>query len=440
VPDGDRTRAWSRREPLGVRVRLPRPTIRLRLTLLYGTLFLVSGAILLGVTYVLVSSATGNPLVYQSPDGQLTVTFAREPDAAGSVPEESPSVVVQGIPAPAGVGPEEGTEQLQALAEQQQAAQMYQLLIWSGVALAIMAVVSVGCGWLAAGWVLRPVRAMTVNVRQISATNLEQRLGLDGPNDELKDLGNTFNDLLGRLERSFDAQRQFVANASHELRTPLARQRTLIQVALDDPEASAGSLRATIERVLVAGDEQEQLVEALLTLARGERGLERHELVDLAAVTDGVLRSRPADLGDHALRLDAQLDAARVSGDPSLLQRLVTNLVDNAVRYNTPQGWIEVGTGTNAGSAVLRVTNDGPIVPPADVDRLFEPFQRMGADRTQRGHGWGLGLSIVRAIVGAHDAAILTRVRPTGGLEIEVSFPAPSKAAEMVTGATPIAT
>jgi signal transduction histidine kinase len=405
----------------------------LRLTLVYGAIFLVSGAALLGVTYFLVSSATGNPIVYRSPDGSLTVGFFdAAPGPGATAPGESPSITVEGTGAPPSAI--EDPEQLQALAEQQHAAEMNQLLVWSGVALAIMAVVSVGAGWLVAGRVLDPLRTLTADVRQISATNLGQRLALDGPNDELKDLGITFNDLLGRLERSFEAQRQFVANASHELRTPLARQRTLIQVALGDPEATAETLRTTFERVLVAGTEQEALIEALFTLARGERGLERHEPVDLAVVTASVLEARRMDVAHHGLRLDARLDPVPVSGDPSLLQRLVVNLVDNAVRYNEPGGRIEVTTVVMAGAAVLRVSNDGPIVPPDEVDRLFEPFQRLGADRVRHRGGWGLGLSIVRAIAIAHDADIAARARPDGGLMIEVRFAMPKGAEEALPG------
>jgi signal transduction histidine kinase len=264
---------------------------------------------------------------------------------------------------------------------------------------------------------------MTADVREISATNLHRRLTRHGPDDELNDLGNTFNDLLGRLERSFEAQRQFVANASHELRTPLARQRTLIQVALDDRDVTVDSLRTTFERVLVAGGQQEKLVDALLTLARGERGLEHREPVDVAVVANDVLQMRRAEVEGSRLRLDTRLGAAPITGDPRLLERLVMNLVDNALRYNAAHGWIEVTTATKARSAVLRVTNSGSVVPPAQVDRLFQPFQRLGADRTRSGDGWGLGLSIVRAIASAHDAAVVVRARPEGGLDVEISFP-----------------
>jgi signal transduction histidine kinase len=308
---------------------------------------------------------------------------------------------------------------------------MAQLLSWSVVVLAIMAAASLGVGWVVAGRMLEPLRTLTADVRLISATNLHRRLDLPGPDDELKDLGETFNELLGRLDQSFEAQRQFVANASHELRTPLARQRTLLEVALGDPEASADKLRAVGERVLAAGSQQERLIEALFTLARGERGLERRERVNLADVVTDVRHARCQEAKDLRLRFDAWLDTALTSGDERLLERLVTNLVDNALRYNQSRGWIEVTTATREGSAVLRVANSGPVVPPAEVERLFQPFERLGTDRIARGDSWGLGLSIVRAIATAPGADFAAEKRPEGGLAIEVTFPPPSGAEKL---------
>lgn len=313
--------------------------------------------------------------------------------------------------------------QLQEVVTQQHAAELNQLLIWSIVALAIMVVGSIGLGWFLAGRVLDPLRAMTATVREISATNLRQRVAPEGPDDELKDLGSTFDDLLGRLERSFEAQRQFVANASHELRTPLARQRTLLQVALDDPKATAESLRSACERVLVAEKQQERLIDLLLTLANSERGLEHRERVDLAGSVAHVLDLRRSEIEARGLALNARTDPAIISGDPRLIERLVSNLVDNAVKYSRKGGRLEVATSTAEGSAILRVTNDGLAVSPADVDRLFEPFRRLGPDRTGQGEGWGLGLSIVRAIAVAHDGTAKARPGPSGGLEIEVHLP-----------------
>jgi signal transduction histidine kinase len=409
------------------RIRLPRPTIRLRLTLLYGVLFLASGAALLAVTYVLVASATSDPLVYRDPNGQLTVTLSGGGEVGPVATDEASTVVTEGSSGgPAPVGPDD--DEIQALAEAQHAAQMGQLLTWSGVALAIMAVASVGIGWLVAGRVLDPMRRLTADVRQISTTNLHERLALHGPDDELKELGGTFNDLLGRLERSFEAQRQLVANASHELRTPLARQRTLLQVALADPELTADSLRATAERVLAAGDQQEELIDALIALARGERGLDHHEPVDLAPVTGDVIRAKRADAESRGLVLETRLGSAPLSGDRRLIERLAANLIDNAARYNRPGGRVEAMTGVEGGHAILRVANDGPQVADAEVDRLFQPFRRLGADRLGHGESWGLGLSIVRAIAHAHGGQVTAAARPEGGLLLEVLFPVPSRA------------
>lgn len=406
-------------------LRLPRPTIRLRLTLLYGALFLVSGAALLAGTFVLVNRATADPLVYRDPSGQLTVEFAGEPPPQTSGAQPSPTIETDGTGG-GGPAPEADVEALQALAERQHAAQMNQLLTWSGVVLAGMAVASIGIGWLVAGRVLDPLRRMSAGVHQITTTNLGQRLGLDGPDDELKDLAWTFNDLLARLERAFEAQRQFVANASHELRTPLARQRTLIQVALADPDASAGPLRHAFERVLAAGAQQEELIEALLTLARGEQGIGRRESLDLAWITSRVLDARRADVERRGLRLVTRLDSAPTAGDPRLLDRLVGNLVDNASRYNDPHGRIEVTTAAAESAAVLRISNDGPAVSVDVVSTLFEPFERLGRERLGHGdgEGWGLGLSIVRAIAQAHDGHVDATARPEGGLTVEVRLPA----------------
>jgi len=402
------------------RFPLPRPTVRLRLTLLLGVLFLLAGAGLLAMTYALVSNATGNAFVYQTSNGNFVFSYRND---AGQGPGGQ-GVQIQGGPA-GGVPPDPAslTQQIESLARQQRDAQLQQLLIQSAIALAIMGGVSVAFAWVIAGRVLRPLRAMTADVRAISASSLERRLAVDGPDDELKDLGGTFNDLLGRLQRAFEAQRTFVSNASHELRTPLARQRTVLQVALADPDATVDSLRAAGERVLVAGRQQESLIDALLTLARGEQGIGRHERVDLAALASGVLNGRAADVSASGLRMLTRLEPAAMSGDPRLLERLVSNLVDNATRYNRAGGTLEVTTRADGNRAILRVANTGSPVPPGEVERLFQPFQRLGADRTGHGEGWGLGLSIVWAIASAHDGVVAARPGPAGGLEVEARFP-----------------
>jgi signal transduction histidine kinase len=300
---------------------------------------------------------------------------------------------------------------------------MRQLLVQSGIALGLMSVVSIGLGWIVAGRVLRPLRTITTAARESSASNLHQRLALQGPDDELKELGDTFDELLGRLEMSFQSQRRFVANASHELRTPLALQRTLVQVALSDPDATVDSLRTAHERVLGATTQQERLIDALLTLARGERGLDRRRPLDLAEVTSQVLLTRDTQATRRGIHLVPTLHRAPTFGDPQLVEHLVANLVDNGLRYNVASGRLEVSTGTTADGALLSMVNTGPVVPADQVDRLFQPFQRLGADRTHHDGGLGLGLSIVAAIATAHGATVAARPRPAGGMELTVTFP-----------------
>jgi signal transduction histidine kinase len=388
--------------------RLPGRTVRLRLTLLYGALFLVSGAVLLTITYVLVARQyTGNDQIF----GMFAPTSGGDTGVSIPVPPET-------LPQPpAGAG---GAVLVERRSEQA----LRQLALQSGIALAIMAILSIWLGWLVAGRVLRPLRTITNAARDISASDLHRRLALEGPDDELKQLANTFDGLLGRLEAAFDAQRQFVANASHELRTPLTYERALLEVALADPNATAETLREACERVLVVGEQQERLIEALLTLSRSQRGLDEREPFDLATVAAEVLETRRPEAERRRLRFDTALEAAPITGDPRLGERLVANLVDNAMRHNVPAGRIEVETGTMNGQAVLSIANSGPVVPPGELDRLFQPFQRLAADGDSgQEDGLGLGLSIVQAIATAHDATLTSRARPEGGLAIEVSFP-----------------
>jgi signal transduction histidine kinase len=395
---------------------LPGRTVRLRLTLLYGALFLVSGAVLLAITYLLVARQyTGNNEIFG-----IAVQAGR--DGSGtSIPVE-PGTLPPPIPVPEGGNA--------VLVERHSDAALRELALQSGIALAIMAILSIWLGWLVAGRVLRPLRTITNATRDISATSLHRRLALEGPDDELKQLANTVDGLLGRLEASFEAQRQFVANASHELRTPLTYERALVEVALADPNATADTLRETCERILVAGEQQERLIEALLTLSRSQRGLDQRKPFDLAAVAAEVLESRRPEAEHKQLHIDTALDPAPTSGDAALGERLIANLVDNAVRHNMPAGRIEVATGTKNGHAVLSIANSGPVVPAEELDRLFQPFQRLSSDRDDgQDDGVGLGLSIVQAIATAHEATLTLRARPEGGLSIEVDFPSPVRGA-----------
>lgn len=368
------------------RLRFPRRTIRLRLTALYGSLFLGSGIVLLVITFLLVHS--------------LLVDHLFSTGLPPSTPRDAP-----------------------IRATTVQAADLHQVLIPAAIALTFMAVVSVALGWVVAGRVLRPLRIITAAARQMSDRNLHERLAIDGPDDEIKDLGDTIDGMLAQLEGAFNAQQRFVANASHELRTPLALTRAMLQVALANPALTLDSLRSTCEDVIDAGREQEQLLEALLTLARSQGGLDHRTRVDLAAITADVLRSLQDTAAARGVNVDSEVGPAAVSGDARLLERMVSNLVENALRYNVRGGKVTVSTSAAAG-ATLAVTNSGPQVPADQVSRLLQPFQRLDAERAGQHDGLGLGLSIVAAIASAHDASLDAQPGPAGGLAIQISFPA----------------
>lgn len=290
----------------------------------------------------------------------------------------------------------------------------------------VAVLIALGVAWWIAGRFLRPLRAMNSTAQEISATNLHRRLGITGPDDELTELGRTLDDLFGRLEASFEAQRHFVANASHELRTPLAGQRTLLQVALADPDANADDLRAACEEALRLGDQQERLIESLLTLATSERGVEHREAFDLGEITRSVLVARGQEAERREIRIDASIVSAPAVGDPRLVESLVANLVDNALHHNTNGGTVEISTISTSGRATLSITNTGPVVPAAEIERLLRPFQQAGSERVRHSDGHGLGLAIVRAVAQAHGATLTAQPGREGGLEIQVSFPSSS--------------
>jgi signal transduction histidine kinase len=429
------TRLNGRITRLATGGHLSRRTVRLRLTLLYGALFLLSGAALMGIAYALLVNAgfvftlqTGPPpsSVATAPPGGFPVLGSKTiataqtmahwtavaqcmrrhgvsefPNPTTSMPSGLsgigqiadrdgallvlPATLDQSSPAfthasdACGFMPDRTTF---AVAENRRRTHVRQeLLIQSGIALAGMSLLSLGLGWLMAGRVLQP------------------------------------------LEDAYQAQRQFVANASHELRAPLTRQRTLIEVALANPEANYASLRQAHERVLASEQQLERLIDGLLTLTRGQAGLERREHLDLSALTSEAMLARESELAGLELDVRAALNPAPTAGDPRLLERLIANLIDNAIRHNQPGGRVEIATGTRDRHAFVSIASTGPIVPPEQVERLFEPFQRLGAARTHHGGGHGLGLSIVRAVATAHRAELTARARPEGGLSIDVSFP-----------------
>ena len=448
-------------------LRFPRRTARTRLTALYGALFLLSGAALVATTYALFLQATR----YRTP---LIPKVPRTP-AIGTLQPL--------VPGPAGLSVQLGVVSNQLAQTQNQLAQdqlhpgsfvtqnqqltrdqdlltqdqhqlalsvrqlaqsvhqltqagtvqaaqravdAHELLVNSGIALAIVAVLALLAGWLVAGRMLRPIRTITRTARRISSTSLHERLALDGPEDELKELGDTLDGLFARLEAAFEAQRHFVANAAHELRTPLTAERTLLQVALDDPGTTAAAWRATAREMLASSDEQARLIEALLTLASSESGLNGHEPVDLAATVSATLAGLQGQADRLGIHLEEATEPASLDGDPLLTERLVANLLANALGHNTPGGRVEVSTGVQEGRAVLSVTNTGPVISAADVDRLFQPFQRLDRHRAAYQDGHGLGLSIVRAISTAHHASITARPGPDGGLSVSVTFPPPA--------------
>jgi len=382
------------------RARMPRHTVRLRLTLLYECLFLALGAALLTVSYVL-------------DDGQLSrlrVSSGPASSHRAGGPVHAPSPVADSL-------------------QTQVTHDLHEILVQSGIALAIMAVVSVALGLLMAGRTLRPLRAMTAATRRISERNLHERLALTGPSDELKDLADTIDGLLARLDTAFDSQRRFVANASHELRTPLMLTQTLLQVALADPAITLGSLQAACQEVLLTCKEQDRLIQALLTLARGQRGLDHREPLDLAEITRHVLRTREPEAAARGVRVAATLSPATTTGDPRLVEILVANLIENATRHNVPGGCIRVEVGACQAHAVLTVANTGPHVPAGQVERLLQPFQHLDSERGHAREGLGLGLSIVAAIAAAHGATLSVHPQPAGGLAVEVRFPSPCGAA-----------
>ncbi|WP_242905116.1 sensor histidine kinase [Actinomadura terrae] len=292
------------------------------------------------------------------------------------------------------------------------------LLAGSAVALAVLVPVALALGWFVAGRFLRPLRAITATAQVISAGDLHRRLDLGAPVDELTELGRTLDDLFARLQASFDAQRHFVANASHELRTPLAGLRTLLEVALADPDADAATLRAVCEEALDLGGYQERLVQSLLVLATSERGVTCWDELDLAETAGKVLASRRARAAEAGIEITESLAPATSAGDPRLVESLVANLVDNAVRHNHADGWVTVTTRAFGAEAAVTVANSGPVVPEDQVERLFQTFQKGSPDR----HGHGLGLAIVNAVARAHRAALTATARPGGGLSITVRF------------------
>jgi signal transduction histidine kinase len=394
-------------------LRHPRTTVRWRLTLLYGGLFLASGVALLAITYTLVDHAT-----YSRQPGYIAIrahvpTYVVNPAHRGQLVHRiatllrsRPGQIASGIVVAA-----------------QRGSDLHQLLIESGIALAIMVLIASALGWVLAGRVLRPLRTITVSTRELSETNLHRRLALHGPRDELRLLADTIDGLLERLEAAFESERQFVASASHELRTPLTAARALLEMVISDPAATVGTYREVCGQVLEESAHQEQLIEALLALAHAQRGSDQREQIDLAATVAGVLPALAARRDD--VEVEAELDDAPLLGDRRLVERLVSNLLDNAIRHNIPGCHVSVRAGSEQGSATLTIINTGPEVPGDHLPRLLEPFQRLDAECTHGDdRGLGLGLSITAAIAATHHAELSLVPHERGGLEARVRFAA----------------
>lgn len=374
-------------------LRRPRRTLRAQLALLYAALF--------GLSFIVVAVAAA--IVKQLLD--RPAGCASDPGAAG---QTGPCGQFSDLPF-ADLTDHDPKQYVAGL-----------------VTVVFLAAVAVGGGWWIAGRVLRPLRTMTTTARDISARNLHQRLAITGPDDEVRQLGQTLDSLFERLEAAFQAQRNFVANASHELRTPVTAEKTVLQVAVADPQATAVALRAACEKALQWNAQQERLIDSLLTLASTERGIESWQPIDLADLAAKAIGDVRQDAERHGIQFDTDLSVAPTTGDPALAHSLIANLVSNAIRHNHDDGRVDVSTGIVDERAVVTVGNTGPLIPPDDIERLFQPFQRLGAPRIRRADGHGLGLAIVRAIINAHGAILTANARPGGGLDISVSFSATS--------------
>ncbi|MFJ3658946.1 sensor histidine kinase [Streptomyces sp. NPDC090119] len=397
-----------------------RPTIRIRLTLLYGGMFLIAGILLLSIIYLLAAQAisSGNQPLFKIVGYQdLRVSSGNCP-----VINNTTSLSLQDF-----------NTAISHCVDQQRQAALDNLLSRSLLALLGLAVIAFAFGYAMAGRVLSPLGRITRTARQVAGSDLSRRIELDGPDDELKELADTFDDMLERLQRAFTAQQRFVGNASHELRTPLAINRTLLEVHLSDPNAPV-ELQQLGKTLLATNERSEQLVEGLLLLARSDNQIVERGPVDLAEVAGQAIDQVRGEAEARSVDLRSALEPAVVRGNGVLLERIALNLVQNAVRYNVApdetregeaaeSGWVEVGTAVHHGRAVLTVSNTGPVVPAYEIDNLFEPFRRLRTERTGSDKGVGLGLSIVRSVARAHGGHISAVPREGGGLVMRVTLP-----------------
>ncbi|RDG40082.1 sensor histidine kinase [Streptomyces corynorhini] len=394
---------WDPRRP---EQSLPwvRPTIRIRLTLLYGGMFLIAGILLLSIIYLLAAQAlhVGSELPFKIVSGKVSSDVCNFPESAP---------------------PEQFNVAMNACVNHQRQQALDDLLSRSLFALVGLSVIAFAFGYAMAGRVLSPLGRITRTARRVVGSDLARRIELDGPDDELKELADTFDEMLERLERAFTAQQRFVANASHELRTPLAINRTLLEVHLSDPGAPV-ELQQLGKTLLATNERSEQLVEGLLLLARSDNQIVERKPVDLAEVATRAVDQALSEAEAKGVEIRGERVPAVVQGNGVLLERIALNLVQNAVRYNIAEGgWVEVTTESQQGQAVLVVSNTGPVVPAYEIDNLFEPFRRLRTERTGSDKGVGLGLSIARSVARAHGGRIFAEPREGGGLMMRVTLP-----------------
>ena len=374
---------------LRLRMLLPRPTVRWRLTLLYSLLFLICGTALLAITYGLFANFAISP-----PKEPGNPTMVQVEMAMSSVRSNG----------------------------------LHRLQLYSGIALAIMTIVSIVLGWLLAGRVLAPLRTITATADRISDTNLHERLGMSGPRDELRLLADTIDRLLARLEAAFDAQRRFVANASHELRTPLAMMRTTLDVAIAKPGGVPAQTRELDAELRVDLDHADQLLESFLTLARAQNGqLDERNRVALEPLISSALSDRADQIAAKDLTIETDLDAVEVAGSPTLLGRMIENVIENAVRHTKPGGLVEIALASSDDrQARVVIASSGRLLDPGAVAQLAQPFKRLSQDRTRSQDGHGLGLSIVAAVAAAHGGQLDLHAPAEGGLQVNITLPAVS--------------
>ena len=397
-------------------------TIRLKLTLWYGFVFILGGVILIAANYYMVRNSLN--IAPEKARAAVVQKYGLNPGALefGHFPGANPGqpmdryVTVDGIPLPRLI--DEAQSHLRAEA-------LRQLWIRSLIALAIMVVFVFGLSWLVAGRMLRPLHAITSTARRLSGSTLHERINLHGPRDELKELADTFDSMLGRLDTAFTAQREFVANASHELRTPLTIIRTEVDVALSDPEVSPEELQEMGAAITEAVGRSEGLIDGLLVLASADAdGRPAMTELDLAEIAANEVEITSGEADGLDLRLELDLQPAPVLGEQALLERLAGNLVENSIAHNLPNGWFSVKTRIVGDKAVLTVANSGPILSPEDLERLFERFYRPDKSRSRKTGGFGLGLSIVKSVATAHGGTVQLAGLPEGGLEVTVTLPA----------------